>query len=127
MDFALKRLLGLAICLLLTAPTLALDPSRSIYQYSPQNWTRANGLPVNGVNAIAQTRDGYLWLGTPTGIRCYDPQLEPMKMAFPENQINALLVDRHGSLWVGMADSGVALWRNEQLSILRKADRPGRS
>ncbi len=47
---------------------LALNPERTVFQYGCENWSRRNGLPVSGVKAIAQTADGYLWLGTQQGL-----------------------------------------------------------
>ena len=65
-----RRLLAVlaVLPLLLAGRAFALDPTRSIYQYNCQNWTRHNGLPANKINSITQTRDGYLWLGTPIGL-----------------------------------------------------------
>ncbi len=79
-------------------------------------------LDLEIIFAIAEDQAGQLWLGTPTGLRCYDSQLQRKAIDFPENQVNALLVDRQGSLWIGMADSGVARWREGHLEILRKSD-----
>jgi len=44
-------------CILLTGVAFA--------QYRFDSWTADNGLPQNSVQAIRQTRDGYLWLATP--------------------------------------------------------------
>jgi ligand-binding sensor domain-containing protein len=41
-------------------------------QYLHTAWTTENGLPQNSVNAIVQTRDGYLWLGTFGGLARFD-------------------------------------------------------
>ncbi|HEX4646256.1 MAG TPA: two-component regulator propeller domain-containing protein, partial [Verrucomicrobiae bacterium] len=54
--------------LLATGSLLALDPARSLHQYNCQNWTSQNGLPANGISAITQTTDGYIWLGTQRGL-----------------------------------------------------------
>jgi ligand-binding sensor domain-containing protein len=40
---------------------VALDPARSIYQHNCQSWTRREDLPANSINAMTQTKDGYLW------------------------------------------------------------------
>ena len=73
--------------------------------YVRENWTVADGLPINTINAIIQTRDGYLWLGTNDGVVRFDgvrftvynagntPQL-------PSNRIVSLYQDRAGALWV---------------------------
>src|SRR5688572_19685637 len=43
-----------------------------IAQYSIDTWTTADGLPQNSVTAMAQTTDGYLWLGTFNGLVRFD-------------------------------------------------------
>lgn len=70
------------------------------------HWTTENGLPQNSVTGIAQTPDGYLWLGTFGGLARFDgvrfkiyttantPELE-------SNRIHALAVDQTGNLWIG--------------------------
>ncbi|MBL8959916.1 MAG: hypothetical protein JNJ98_08695, partial [Gemmatimonadetes bacterium] len=71
------------------------------------------GLPETQVNAIAQTPDGYLWLGTRRGMIRYDgvnfttfaPDRYPV---LPSFWINGLTVDRRGRLWVA-TDHGLAV------------------
>src|SRR5262249_184581 len=41
-------------------------------QYIFDSWTSEEGLPQNTVMAIAQTSDGYLWLGTEEGLARFD-------------------------------------------------------
>lgn len=50
----------------------ALDPAKSIHQFNIQNWSRASGLPADRVNAIAQSKDGFIWLGTLNGLVRFD-------------------------------------------------------
>ena len=110
MSSALKWMQGLGGLLLLSCPVLGLDPSRSVFQYTCQNWTRANGLPVNGVNAIAQTQDGYLWLGTHNGLVRFDG-IEFKVVGMPDTRglrssiVNCLLPDPHRGLWFGLKSS----------------------
>jgi len=56
------------IALLLAGPLLALGPSRQPWHYGYSQWQDRDGLPQNTVQAIAQTKDGYLWLGTEGGL-----------------------------------------------------------
>src|SRR5262245_5089570 len=58
--------------LLLSAPATAHDVARHVSDYSLQTWSSAEGLPQNTVTAIAQARDGYLWLGTQSGLVRFD-------------------------------------------------------
>ena len=46
----------------------ALNPATPIAQYGRDVWDSDSGLPQNSVDAILQTRDGYLWLGTQEGL-----------------------------------------------------------
>lgn len=87
---------------------------RTVLQYSSRSWTSDDGLPHNQVQAIAQTRDGYLWVGTRDGLARFDgmeftsfgPRNTPeMKNRF----IAALCVDRVGSLWIGTYEGVVRL------------------
>src|SRR5438445_12909122 len=65
---------GLA-CLTLTfapaAPVHALDAQKSITQFTHTAWSAKDGIP-GPVRAIAQTQDGYLWLGTEAGLYRFD-------------------------------------------------------
>ena len=71
-----------------------------------KHWTTENGLPQNSVTAIAQTPDGFLWLGTFGGLvrfdgfafTVFDSNNTP---ALKSNRITALYVDRRGKLWFG--------------------------
>ena len=44
-------------------------PAAASAQYQFDSWSTDNGLPQNAVNAILQTRDGYLWLATADVLR----------------------------------------------------------
>src|SRR5208283_3652663 len=58
--------------LLGAAPVLALDPSLDVSQYSHTAWTARDGFSVGAIFAMAQTPDGYLWLGTGNGLFRFD-------------------------------------------------------
>src|ERR1035441_6560044 len=45
----------------------SLDPSLALSQYVHGHWQTQSGLPQNSVSSIAQTSDGYLWVGTEDG------------------------------------------------------------
>jgi ligand-binding sensor domain-containing protein/signal transduction histidine kinase len=70
------------------------------------NWTRLVGLPANSVNAIVQTDDGYLWLGTQNGlVRFNGKEFKlfelPIRPAFLSRSISKLSKSRDG-LWFGL-------------------------
>jgi PAS domain S-box-containing protein len=89
-----------------------LDPSKSITQYVHDIWTTENGLPQNSVLALAQTPDGYLWLGTEEGLVRFDGMRfvtfnKGNTPGFQSNEVDALLVDHRGDLWIGTHGGGL--------------------
>jgi len=90
----------------------ALDPSRPLTQYGHDEWRTEQGLPVNSINALAQTPDGYLWLATNEGLVRFDGARFTLydRSTVPELRsqwVDALLVDGRGRLWIGMHAGGV--------------------
>lgn len=74
-------------------------------------WETAQGLPQGTVTAITQTRDGYLWVGTPSGLACFDglrfQAFDTLNTpGLRSSHITALLADPDGGLWIGTADGG---------------------
>jgi ligand-binding sensor domain-containing protein len=51
----------------LSAGAVSLNPSKSISQFAHTSWTAKDGIPCP-VRAIAQTKDGYLWSESNSGI-----------------------------------------------------------
>ena len=62
----------LAACLLNCTPSYALDQARTLTQYSHRIWGQEEGLVQPTIYSIAQTRQGYLWLGTQDGLVRFD-------------------------------------------------------
>ena len=92
----------------------ALDSRRELSQFSHEVWLTENGLPQNTVHAIAQTRDGYIWIGTEEGLARFDGVKFTIfdKQNTPElksNYIRTLLADRQGALWIGTAQGLVRM------------------
>jgi ligand-binding sensor domain-containing protein/signal transduction histidine kinase len=103
-----------ALALVLCLPVFALDPSHTLSEYGHQVWLSENGLPQNTVQAIAQTRDGYIWIGTQEGLARFDGVKFEIfdKQNTPEiksNDIRALFTDGSGILWIGTS-SGLISW-----------------
>ncbi len=109
---ALRPLRGSFLCaLFLAGPAAALDPARPVGEYGFQSWGSREGLPQNTINGIAQTRDGYLWLATRSGLVRFDG----VRFAQVELGSNAeeLVTDRAGRLWTGFA-TGRLIRRDER-------------
>ena len=112
---AFPACLTLQFLLLFASSALALDPGRAITQYIQSLWNTESGLPQNSVHAVAQTPNGYLWLGTEEGLTRFDgveftTYNHANTPALPSDYVQALAVDRDGALWIG-TDSGLAEFR----------------
>src|SRR5215472_5090362 len=110
-----------ALILLMCAKAQPLDPSRKISQYGHYVWRIQDGyLPGIPVD-IAQTQDGYLWIGTEGGLgRCdgvrFVPVVPPKGQQLPDNEILSLLSASDGGLWIGTA-RGLARWKDGALPV----------
>jgi signal transduction histidine kinase/ligand-binding sensor domain-containing protein len=119
----LSRLL---VLLLLCASASALEPATPLASYGRQSWVMENGLPQNTVQALAQTRDGFIWLGTEVGLVRFDGNSftifdQNSKTSLPGNDIRCLLATNDGSLWIGTTD-GVAHLKDDRVSIFNKSN-----
>ena len=101
------RMVGLLFYLVVALPGYALDPAKNLDQFNCQTWSRRDRLPAGSVNAIAQTPDGYLWLGTEKGLVRFDG-LEfnlippPDQPPFLSWDISSLASSKAGGLWFGI-------------------------
>ena len=94
----------------------ALEPSTPLASYGRQSWVMENGLPQNTVQALTQTRDGFIWLGTEVGLvrfdgngfALFDHNSSP---ALPGSDVRCLLETSDGALWVGTSE-GLARWKD---------------
>src|SRR5690242_17862925 len=50
----------------------ALDPDRILSQYMREHWGSERGFTGGSVTALAQSSDGYLWIGTEKGLIRFD-------------------------------------------------------
>ena len=70
---ALQQLRLMLPLLLLWRPDVSLQAStNAITPYGVRAWQTDDGLPQNSVHAIAQGREGYLWVGTREGLVRFD-------------------------------------------------------
>jgi signal transduction histidine kinase/ligand-binding sensor domain-containing protein len=98
---------------------LALDPSLDVSQYAHTAWKIRDGFSKGEIFSIAQTPDGYLWLGTEFGLLRFDgvrnvPWQPPGGHHLPSGTVRSLLVGRDGTLWIGA--KGLASWKNGKLT-----------
>jgi signal transduction histidine kinase/ligand-binding sensor domain-containing protein len=98
-------------------PLAALDPQKSLTQYSRTAWSQMHGLPQDTIRAIAQTADGYLWLGTDEGLARFDGYefvvFQKANGDLPSNSITALAAAADGGLWIGTTN-GLVSYRDKK-------------
>ncbi|HEX3627071.1 MAG TPA: two-component regulator propeller domain-containing protein [Verrucomicrobiae bacterium] len=83
-----------------------------VFSYALHLWQVDDGLPDNVVQAITQTADGFLWVGTRGGLArfdgnqfvCYNARNTP---ALKNSSITALCAGKDGSLWIGTDGGGM--------------------
>lgn len=109
---------------LVAARALALNPQRALTQSRLSVWTSDTGLPQNTIDAIVQTRDGYLWIGTEEGLVRFDgvrfvvrdrQNAPALRSAF----ISSLYEAPDGTLWIGTYGGGMARLRNGRIEAFR--------
>jgi hypothetical protein len=91
----------------------ALATGRGPLPFTFRTWQREQGLPQNSVRALAQTRDGYLWVGSDDGVARFDGVRFVsfgLREGFHNTRTHCLLEDRYGALWIGTAGSGLTRW-----------------
>src|SRR5258707_14896322 len=115
-----RALVWLAILLACSTCAFALDPSLEINQYAHTAWKVRDGFTKGAIPSIAQTPDGYLWLGTDFGLLRFDgvravPWQPPHGEQLPSNLVVSLLVAHDGTLWIGTW-RGLASWKDGKLT-----------
>jgi ligand-binding sensor domain-containing protein len=85
-----------------------------------ESWTFKEGAPES-VEALAQTDDGYLWLGTPSGLFRFDGvRFELFRSPFgdqlPSTNVSALFAPATGGLWVGYRFGGLSFLKNGKVT-----------
>ncbi len=108
------------VAFLIATNASALDPSRALTQARLSVWTSESGLPQNTIDAIVQTRDGYLWMGTEEGLVRFDGvrfvvsdrQNAP---ALRSSFVSSLYEGPDGTLWIGTYGGGLARLRNGRI------------
>lgn len=99
----------LTVCL---AARAVAGTSEGAGDFVAEVWDTDSGLPQNTVTSLAQTPDGYLWIGTlHGGLARFDgshfinfhPANTP---ALKSIEIHRLLVDAAGTLWIGNVEGG---------------------
>ena len=103
-----------------------LGATNGISPYTVRTWQTDDGLPQNTVDAIAQTLDGYIWVGTHEGLARFDGLRFTLDDDTPgelkRGWITALCATRDGSLWIGCDGYGLARFKSGTFTRFSEAD-----
>ncbi len=96
---------------LFPAPAHGLDSDKSLRQCRVDMWTRRDGLPARRIEALTQTRDGFIWMATRGGVVRFDGnafRLFNYKNTpnFFRDMAVSVAVGPHGSPWIGTDGGG---------------------
>ena len=114
----------LSVCIygaLFCASVCALDRDRLITQFHHTAWTAKDGAPSQ-ISALAQTADGYLWIGSARGLFRFDgiefeTYVPPADAALPGHNIYALMATPDGGLWISFRPSGLGFLKDGHLKV----------
>lgn len=96
-----------------TTRKLNVDPVSSRDRYSAVLYDNTSGLPTSEANDIAETGNGFLWIGSYSGLIRYDGnEFERMPSSIGINSVISLYTDSRDRLWIGCNDDGVFLMEN---------------
>src|SRR5580698_8598698 len=116
---------GTLALLVAIVPAGALDPNTSISQYAHTAWRMQDGAFNGTPHVVAQTTDGYVWIGTDAGLVKFDgvrfaPWEPPAGQKLASSTIFSLFPGRDGALWIGTSE-GLERWKDGNLVALSNA------
>lgn len=89
----------------------AIESDFSEAGYSAVLYDNSNGLPTSEANAVAQTKDGFVWIGGYSGLIRYDSNdFYRFDSSTGITNVMSLYVDSKDRLWIGTNDNGAALY-----------------
>lgn len=120
-----KFLIALALGGITALATAQEKPPANTSEWTIRTWTTRDGLPQNSVNSILQTRDGYLWVGTRSGLARFDGvqfRVFGLQDGLKSVHVSKLVEDAKGRLWIGTFGGGLACWEANRFITLTRAD-----
>ncbi|MEX2401677.1 MAG: two-component regulator propeller domain-containing protein, partial [Rhodothermales bacterium] len=103
-----------------------LNADKQLTQFRFDQWTAEQGLPMNRVQTLLQTSDGYVWMGTQEGLvrfdgfdfHIFDSKNSPLQ----SNDVGDLAQDEAGNLWIATSYDGLARFRHGRFTSYRVED-----
>ncbi len=113
----LRLTAAVASAFLWLGASVGICSSPEISQYIHDAWGPEKGYPGGAVNAICQSSDGYLWIGTEQGLVRFDGSTftliqRPLPELPPLGSVRGLATDAEGNLWIQPEGPGVFFYRN---------------
>ena len=103
-----------------------LDPQKKIGQYGHDSWTSQRGLPGEAVYQILQTKDGYLWIRTGSGLARFDGvRFVQMDAEIGSEPVKAICMSADGDLLIRTATQTVIYKDRQFTDYLPRAPLPG--
>jgi ligand-binding sensor domain-containing protein/signal transduction histidine kinase len=90
-----------------------------------QTWQKEQGLSSGPLRALAQTAEGYLWVGGNEGLARFDGLrfvAFGMQQGVKAGPVTTLLGDSRGALWIGSTENGLSCWQFNHLASLTVRD-----
>jgi signal transduction histidine kinase/ligand-binding sensor domain-containing protein len=104
-----------------------LNPEHRLTQYVHRIWQTQPGLPQTAIFAVSQTRDGYLWLGTESGVVRFDgvrftpvPELEGAQL--DDIRARAFVEDARGRVWIVSSTLGLVRMDGQHVKVFTPKD-----
>ena len=117
---AVTALTGLAAVPALAAGT---GPTGRGSGYTAVLYDNTKGLPTSDANAIVQSAEGFIWIGSYSGLIRYDGnEFYRYDSSTGMSSVVSLFVDSQGRLWIGTNDSGVFLLQGDQFTSYDQND-----
>src|SRR6516162_3664681 len=107
------------------ATAYSTDPLRMISQSLREKWGIERGFPGGSVSAIAQTADGYLWIGTEGGLVRFDGlNFRLFRHALPGpspfGAVEGLQADAEGNLWILLENAKILRYHEGKFELARE-------
>jgi ligand-binding sensor domain-containing protein/AraC-like DNA-binding protein len=116
-----------SLCLILILHVICIDLRASSIVVGKQRyivtvWNIEDGLPQNSIMSMLQTRDGYMWFGTQSGLVRFDGVRFQVynrwnTPGLKSDRILCLYEDKRGALWVGTDGGGISRLHEGKWSV----------
>ena len=91
--------------------------------YASVLYDNTNGLPTSEANVVYQTRNGFIWIGSYSGLIRYDgSSFYRYDSSYGVSSVVSLYEDSKDRLWIGTNDNGVAVYENDEFKHYGKIE-----